>query len=214
MRPYYEHAGIMIYHADCRDVIDFLMADVVVTDPPFGIDGGNGHGNRRRHKATYEASSWSDTPDYIRSVCIPVFVSALDICSRGAVTPGKTMLADYITAKPPDDIGCFWSPSGIGFGSWGRVSFAPILYYGKDPRSGINKPGFGQVPSGRPLTESPPAVDHPCPKPYQTWKWLVNKTSLEGETVLDPFHGQRHNATCRQAPGAQGDRHRDRRALL
>ena len=41
MRPYYDHAGITIYHADCRDVLPMLQArsvDLVLTDPPYGID--------------------------------------------------------------------------------------------------------------------------------------------------------------------------------
>src|SRR6185312_10209741 len=44
MKPYYEHAGITIYHGDCLEVLwthlnanasDF---DLVLTDPPYGID--------------------------------------------------------------------------------------------------------------------------------------------------------------------------------
>ncbi len=34
MKPYYEHAGITIYHGDCRDV-SLRQVDAIVTDPPF-----------------------------------------------------------------------------------------------------------------------------------------------------------------------------------
>jgi site-specific DNA-methyltransferase (adenine-specific) len=38
VRPYYEHAGITIYHGDCRDVLPALSpADLLLTDPPYGI---------------------------------------------------------------------------------------------------------------------------------------------------------------------------------
>ena len=37
MKPYYEHAGITIYHGDCREILPTLKADVVVTDPPYGM---------------------------------------------------------------------------------------------------------------------------------------------------------------------------------
>jgi DNA modification methylase len=37
MKPYYEHAGITIYHGDCREVLPHLKADAVVTDPPYGM---------------------------------------------------------------------------------------------------------------------------------------------------------------------------------
>lgn len=38
MKPYYDHAGITIYHGDCREVLPQLgTADVILTDPPYGI---------------------------------------------------------------------------------------------------------------------------------------------------------------------------------
>lgn len=39
MRPYYEHAGITIYHGDCLNVMPILpdqSFDAVITDPPYG----------------------------------------------------------------------------------------------------------------------------------------------------------------------------------
>ena len=39
MQPYYDHAGITIWHADCRDVLPSLgPVDLVLTDPPYGDD--------------------------------------------------------------------------------------------------------------------------------------------------------------------------------
>ena len=184
MEPYYDHAGITIYHADCRDVIDQLEADVVVTDPPYGIDGGRGGGNRARGKGRYVCDGWEDTQAYVESVCIPALAGALEICGRGAMTFGASALPAMLATLPPADIGCFWHPAGVGFGSWGTKSYSPILFYGRDPRAGV-----AQVPSGYTLTEAAGSIDHPCPKPYRAWKWLVAKASLEGETVIDPFMG-------------------------
>jgi len=37
-KPYYDHSGITIYHADCRDILSHLEpVDLVLTDPPYGI---------------------------------------------------------------------------------------------------------------------------------------------------------------------------------
>ena len=37
MKPYYDHAGITIYHGDCREVLPELEpVDLVLTDPPYG----------------------------------------------------------------------------------------------------------------------------------------------------------------------------------
>lgn len=36
MKPYYDHAGITIYHGDCREVLpEIPTAGLVVTDPPY-----------------------------------------------------------------------------------------------------------------------------------------------------------------------------------
>ena len=36
MDPYYDEDGITIYHGDCREIIDKLDCDVIITDPPYG----------------------------------------------------------------------------------------------------------------------------------------------------------------------------------
>lgn len=37
MKPYYDHAGIIIYHGDCREVLPTLPLATVFTDPPYNI---------------------------------------------------------------------------------------------------------------------------------------------------------------------------------
>lgn len=110
--PYYEHGGITIYHADCRDVLDQIGAvDLVLTDPPYGIDGGRGHGNRARGKGAYIMTGWEDTRAYVRDVCVPIIGRCIDSWGRVIVTPGTTNADLYISAYRPADLGCFWQPA-------------------------------------------------------------------------------------------------------
>jgi hypothetical protein len=48
VKPYYEHAGITIYHGDCREALPQLEVESIITDPVWpncehifpGIDAG------------------------------------------------------------------------------------------------------------------------------------------------------------------------------
>lgn len=35
--PYYQDDFATIYHADCREILPAIAADVVITDPPYGV---------------------------------------------------------------------------------------------------------------------------------------------------------------------------------
>ena len=182
MKPYFEDGAVTIYHGDARQVIRQIALseiDVTVTDPPFGIEGGRGGGNSVRGKGHY-VGAWDDTGENVEDLVALVVRPLIGTVGRMVLTPGRSHLWAY---PKPDDMGCFWTPSAVGHGSWGHNSMTPILYYGKDPRAGR------QTPTGRQVTEQSDRNGHPCPKPIKAWTWLVNKASLEGETILDPFMG-------------------------
>lgn len=183
MKPYYEHAGITIYHGDCREVIPTLGTfDLLLTDPPYGVSGGNSH-NKTRDKNEYlRTSGWDDTPGYIEHVVIPVVRQAVATAERAIVTPGNRHMLLY---PQPSDIGCMWTPSSPGRGPWGFNTFSPIFYYGKDPRAGT-----GALPSGRAVTSRSGVDGHPCAKPLGFWSWLLVKGSVSNtDIVFDPFVG-------------------------
>jgi DNA modification methylase len=58
MTPYYEHAGITIYHGDCREILPTLSrVDVVITDPPFSE---NTHSNAKSNRSGSGAKARPD----------------------------------------------------------------------------------------------------------------------------------------------------------
>lgn len=187
MRAYYEHAGITIYHADCREVLPLLSGvDVTITDPPYGVSFEGKRtksGGGRRAELGY-GSDFVDDAAYIDVVVVPVIEECRRRFGRVVVMPGNRCMYRY---PHPDDMGCVFNPSGAGLGPWGFTCFHPVLYYGKDPYLARN---LGHRPTGI-IDVAPGDGDngHPCPKPLRWMRWLVQKASLQNELVLDPFMG-------------------------
>ena len=51
MKPYYEHAGITIYHGDCREILpELAFVGLTLTDPPYGINHPTDYHTRKRDK--------------------------------------------------------------------------------------------------------------------------------------------------------------------
>ena len=168
----------------CMDALEFCESspevDVIITDPPYGINGGSGTLGKARKKSNY-VGDWDDTPEYIELVIAPIFAECLKRAKRAAITTGGKCSGFY---PHPDVIGGFFQPAATGLCKWGSVNFQSILFYGSDPRIGKKI-----TPIVVTLNEAGDKNGHPCAKPIKAWTWLVNKASLEGETVLDPFMG-------------------------
>jgi site-specific DNA-methyltransferase (adenine-specific) len=181
---------------DCRDFVAGISADVFLTDPFYGVDGGRGGQSKDgRGKAGYNAS-WEDTPEAVADVVVPVITTLSETLVRGAITPGSRCMLLY---PKPVDIGCFWTPAASNLGPWGFTTFTPIFYYGKDHRA-----GKGPWPTGMQLTERSPKNGHPCPKPVQAWTWLLEKVALPTDIVLDPFLGSGTTLVCCENTGRRG----------
>jgi site-specific DNA-methyltransferase (adenine-specific) len=185
MKPYYDHAGITIYHGDCRDVLPHVTADVLVTDPPYGVNlGAHGGANdgRKDHvlvKGPY--ATYIDSPENFRATVVPGVAAALAIVSRGAVFCAGHMAFDL---PRPAAIGGVFLPAATGRCAWGYNSFSHCLLYGAAPDLNL-----GAKPIGIRSTATAGASVHPCPKPLAWMTWAVGLVSRTGETVLDPFCG-------------------------
>jgi site-specific DNA-methyltransferase (adenine-specific)/modification methylase len=182
-----------LYLGDCRDILPSIgKVDAVVTDPPYGLAGSSGTINSERAKAVY-SNDLPDTLNEVREVYVPAVRAALALAKRGAVTPGTPHSFEY---PKPNDIAAIIQPASAGMSKWGRATWQPVLLYGKDPRAGLTI-----QPLTVTITEHSDKLGHPCPKPLATMMWMVNRTTLEGETVLDPFMG---SGTTGAAAVAQG----------
>lgn len=176
----------------CGDSLDVMKdwpdgcVDLVLTDPPYGIgkmvSGTMSKG--RLHKTQFD--SFEDSEQYVKSACVPVIERCLEISERTIVTPGSRCLKYYPQWV---SFGCFYSPATKGMQMWGGMDSQPIIYYGKpfDVGKRIHKCSY--VLSGRPSCNL-----HPCSKPLDAWKLILEKRSQKTDLILDPFCGS--GTTC------------------
>lgn len=174
-----------LYLGDCMDVLPTLpKVDAVITDPPYGVEL-QGKSNKWKPEMSGGYISFDDSPANVTTNVIPRFVAALAISKRAVLTPGSRMAHSYPT---PDAMGGIYNRCGAGSGKWGFECVAPVYYYGPDPYLASGK---GRRPNGweQPVNDYADKSDHPCPKPIGLMVWLVERGSLRGETILDPFMG-------------------------
>ena len=172
--------GVTLHLGDCREILPTLgRVDGVVTDPPYGVSLGEGKLNNNRARAGY--GSFEDTPESIEQIIVPIIDECRTIASRVVFTPGVRNLFKY---AQPDHVGSIYYPAGAGCNAWGFSCWQPIIYYGKDPFG-----GKGSRPDSFESTEAAEKNGHPCPKPIGQMLKMVERATVRGETILDPFMG-------------------------
>jgi DNA modification methylase len=182
LEPYYEDGTVTIYHGEAGAILPDITADVLLTDPPYGVGLGigkdmraSGHGLAKR---AFE--SGGETYEDFCAVVVPAIKQALRIVKRGAVFTGP-----HLQELPKADaIGGIYCPAGSGRHRWGFKTFLPVMFYGTDPT--LNR---GARPNTIVSTSQAQSNGHPCPKPIEWMHWLVQRVTLPGEVILDPFAG-------------------------
>lgn len=183
-RPYFDDGQIAIYHGDCRDVLSLITADVLVTDPPYGVNLGShsaAKDKRARHIAKAGYASYDDTPENFDAVVVPAISAALAFVKRGAVFVAAHMAWRL---PVPSAVGGVFLPSAVGRNAWGFASLAHVLLYGSAPRLEL-----GCKPTAIRSVEHASSTEHNCAKPLGWMTWLVGLAAEKTDVVIDPFMG-------------------------
>jgi DNA modification methylase len=182
MKPYYEHAGITIYHGDCREILPTLgPVDLVLTDPPYGaaIDTNytkftDGKGNSKSRN-NYAPVIGDDRPfDPTPLLHFRKVILWGTNCFSNRLPMGNWLVWDkrHQSGKQflPTDGEVAWMKGGSG---------------GKQGGNGVRI--YSQTWQG--FTRNEQRHGHPTQKPVSLMRWCIAQSRLQEGTILDPYAG-------------------------
>ncbi len=172
MTPHYQHQGITIYQGDARELFAGLEADVLVTDPPYGL-GWTGH--RDRNDGDFEIAG--DETTEVRDIILEAWGERPAIVFGTWKRPRPAEIkALLIWDKGPHvglgDLRMPWKPNTeeiyiLGGGFTGHRGTSVLQHYAISPNF-VDR-------------------DHPTEKPLSLMLELLGKAPPG--IIIDPFAG-------------------------
>ena len=194
----YDHAGVRLYHGDCREIIPTLQekADLVLTDPPYServhVFAKSGSISKSQLEGEFEHINEGEMLEY--------FLLMSTVARRWVVSFIAWEHAALLYKRPP--VGLRF----IRFGVWVKNETGPPQFSGDRPAQGWeaiaflhnaqeklrwNGKGRSSVFSHtiERLYTNGKWGAHPTVKPLGLVKELMLLFSNNGDVVLDPFAG-------------------------
>lgn len=179
--PYYEDELVTLYHGDCLEFVEWLTADVLVTDPPYGIGWARpalssaGYGKRGR-QVPHDGISNDDSTD-VRDAALSQWGSkpSLVFGSWSAVPPsGK---GETLVWRKPATTGVFGARRGF------RKDTELIFVRGKWPDVPVSRSSVFETDGHHTAYH----YGHPHSKPVTLLRELID--ACPDGAIADPFAG-------------------------
>jgi len=215
VKPYYDHAGITIYHGDCREVLPTLgPVDLVLTDPPYNVSVRSGRENTtigrvRRRRITGERPDGSESYREIRrsfgewdyDFDPSVFLAEVGRLLRGGGSfiafTSEFLISDYLKSGLDHRCLIYWrktNPAPNFRGLYQRA-VEMAIWQTKGGKWTFNDggatPNWIELPivAGWRCQNTEECREHPTQKPLALMGELIRRHSNECDTLLDPFMG-------------------------
>jgi DNA modification methylase len=175
IKPYYEHAGITIYHDDCFEIMPELpQVDLVLTDPPYGINLQTDFYKRKMDKlaknrdyAQVQGDDKPFDPKPILSLQVPTLLFGANYFADKLPPSSGWIVWDKKRPPQLDQSTCELAWTNFIKG----VRIFRFMWH-------------GMIREGRKEKRT-----HPTQKPVELFKWILMHRWTPSGTVLDPFMG-------------------------
>ena len=177
MKPYFQNHLVTLYHGDCLQITDWMEADVLVTDPPYG-QSYKSNMDRGSRTSWHDAIVGDETTES-RDAVLGLWGAekAALVFGTWKVQKPKATKQTVVWDKTPCG---FMGDLSIPFGS----AHEEIYCLGKTGWTGNREASIVRVQMLMSADKSRP--DHPTPKPIALMEKLISKTV---GTIADPFAG-------------------------
>ncbi len=174
MTPYYDADGITLYHGDCREIGEWLDADVLVTDPPYGIRWSVPAYNGGRKHAGIANDGDTDARDW----ALAAFGPKPKVVFGSPTSPPPFGTRQTLVWAKPSDSGIFGAIAG-----W-RRDWEPVYLIGCWPKAPAQRSAV--IRTAGSLTAYANG-DHPHAKPVPLLEQLI--AACPPGVIADPFAG-------------------------
>jgi hypothetical protein len=185
VKPYYEDDLVQLFYSDCRKVTEWLMADVLVTDPPYGIGYVSNHSIAKR-----SIPIQGDLDTSLRDTAL----------SSWGLNKPALVFGRWDVARPAGThMRLVWDKKLLGTGDlrkpWGCSDeeiyllgdWPPVIPGGRAREGGMPTRSFSVIRVQALAPGSSARPNHPTPKPVPLMEQLVAK--CPPGVIADPFAG-------------------------
>ena len=198
--PYYEADGVTLYHADANEISDWQAADVLVTDPPYGVLWQTGRLSGTRSARRASAGTQDVAGDHDTQARDDV-LAKWGIGWAGVTKPAVVFGSWRYPPPATPRLWLIWHKAGR------YPAVSPSPFYANHEDIWLFGDGWQGKPTPSVFTTTearamqPNKIGHPTPKPQPLMEMLVSK--CPDGVIADPFAGSGTTLVAARAQGRQ-----------